>query len=213
MSLTPTEFRSHLEYWLVDPLAVPQDVVKQAERAADLGISAVCVAPHLLAALPDTDLNVATVCAFPHGTQHPLIKATEARFAVQNGATRINVVPNLGAVRAGDANTLLMELVTIREAITDQVELAVVLEVPAFTAEQTVQAARTAAQAGADYLVTATGYHPAGGARAQDVELLKQATTLPIIATGGIVGRAQAGELIDAGAAIIATAQPQALLG
>lgn len=146
-----------IELAALDPLAVPSDVEKLAELARQQSIPAVCVAPHLLAALEDTQLRVSSVCGYPHGTHHPLIKATEARFAVQNGAEEIALVPNLGAIASGDMNVLLGEIVAVREAITEHIALTVILETAAFTPEQIQVAADTAARAGADFLQTNTG--------------------------------------------------------
>ncbi|MEJ5997702.1 hypothetical protein [Corynebacterium sp. H130] len=114
-----------IEWAVLDKFATPADVVKRAEEAQGAGL---CVAPHLLASVPETVARVSSVCGYPDGTHHPLIKATEARFAVQNGAVEIALVPNLGAVRAGDMNALLAEVVAVREAITEHVELTVILE-------------------------------------------------------------------------------------
>lgn len=192
------EITSLLEYAVLDPLAVAADVVKRAQEAEEQGVPAVCVAPHLLAALPETQLRVGSVCGFPHGTHHPLIKATEARFAVQNGAVEIALVPNLGAIASGDMNALLGEIVAVREAITEHIKLTVILETAAFATGQIQAAAETAARAGADFLQTSTGFHPAGGTTTEVVQQLKG--VLPVKATGSAE---QAAEFLAAGASRI----------
>lgn len=186
---------SSLELAVLDPLSGPVDVEKRAAEALERG-AALCVSPHLLSSVPETELRVVSVCGFPHGTHHPLIKATEARFAVQNGAVEIALVPNLGAIQSGDMNLLLGEIVAVREAITEHIKLTVILEAAAFTKDQVITAAETAARAGADYLQTSTGYHPAGVA---PVELLNQLKAiLPVKAT--TTSEEMVGELLDAGA-------------
>lgn len=181
-----------IECALLDPLATPSDVDKLLAAAEG---ATVCIAPHLLAAVPETTVQVGSVCGFPNGTHHPLIKATEARFAVQNGAVEISLVPNLGAIASGDMNALLGEIVAVREAITEHIKLTVILEVAAFSKQQVQAAAETAARAGADFLQTSTGFHPAGLGDAAAVQQLK--AVLPVKAAGT---PENAEELLTAGA-------------
>ncbi|QTH60118.1 deoxyribose-phosphate aldolase [Corynebacterium hindlerae] len=201
-----------LEYTLLDPLATTRDVAKLADDAHALRVPTICVPPHLLHAVAESELTVATVCGFPHGTHHPLIKATEARFAVQNGATHIDLVPNLGAISSGDMNQLLSEIVAVREAITDHVTLKVILETAAFPEEKIVMAAQIAEKAGADYVKTSTGFHPAGGATVEAVRLLAQTVRIPIKASGGVRTAEMSRELIAAGASRLGVSRPRDIL-
>ncbi|MEJ6012877.1 deoxyribose-phosphate aldolase [Corynebacterium sp. H127] len=214
MSLTPESLAPKLEYELLDPLATAVDVEKLLATAQDLSVPAICVAPHLLPAVPETELQLGTVCGFPTGMHHSLLKATEARFAVQCGAIQVDLVPNLGAVQAGDWNTLLAEIVAVREAITDHVQLTVVLENAVFSEEQLVQAARTAVQAGANNVKAATGFHPAGGATVAAVRALAGAVPagIGVKAGGGIETFEQAAALIDAGATALAVSRVREIL-
>lgn len=167
---------------VLDRFATATDVAKHAEATA------LCVAPHLLAAAPEGP-RLTSVCGWPDGTHHPLIKATEARFAVQHGAVGITMVPNLGAIRAGDMNALLTEIVTVREAITEQVELTVVLE----GADNLAQALDIAAKAGADRV-------QAGTSLSTPQEISRLLGPLPVTAVG-VPG--QEDELLAAGASLV----------
>ena len=122
---------------LLKPEATHADVDKLVAEAAQLGCGAVCVSPSML---PVTRVDfsdatnststpaVATVVGFPSGKHATLVKATEARFAVEHGAVEVDVVVDIAKAIVGDANSLISELMTIREAVPQPVILKVILE-------------------------------------------------------------------------------------
>ncbi|AKK04068.1 deoxyribose-phosphate aldolase [Corynebacterium epidermidicanis] len=203
-----------IDYTLLQPTATAEDVAALLADAKRLGVPTVCVSPSLLHATSDTELRVATVCGFPSGKHHPLIKATEARFAVQNGAVEIDVVADLGSVATKDEYALLSELVAIREAITDQVLLKVILETAAFDRETIEFAARTCAKAGANFVKTSTGFHPAGGASIEAVRILRDSVpaSVGVKASGGIRDYDTACAMIEAGASRLGVSNAAAVL-
>ena len=155
---------------LLKPEASHADVDALVADAARLGCGAVCVSPSMLP-LRDVpaSLLVATVVGFPSGKHHPLIKASEARLAVSNGAHEIDMVIDIANALAGDANALISEIVTVREAVPAPVTLKVILESALLDDEQLRTACRAAATAGADFVKTSTGFHPAGVSSAEAV--------------------------------------------
>ncbi|WP_426718684.1 deoxyribose-phosphate aldolase [Corynebacterium auriscanis] len=170
-----------LDYTLLKPEATRHDVASLIDAATRLKCMAVCVSPSMLplagragAEGDAAPLRIATVAGFPSGKHASLIKATEARLAVQCGADEVDVVIDVAAAIAEDSNALLSELMTIREAIPRPVVLKVILESAALTEQQLRVAVRAAVNAGADYVKTSTGFHPAGGATVEAVKIMAQ---------------------------------------
>lgn len=173
-------------------------------------------------------LRVATVAGFPSGKHHSLVKATEARFAVQQGAQEVDVVIDVGAARAGDANAVLSELITVREAVPRPAVLKVIVESAALDEAALRATVRACIQADVDYVKTSTGFHPAGGASVRAVEIMadelraagrlaqpgrpRAAGQMGIKASGGIRDWETAVAMIRAGATRLGVSAPRAIL-
>ncbi len=177
--LTPEFVAGLMDYTLLKPEATHRDVASLISDAQRLNCKAICVSPSMLpiAGREDSDvgidsLRVATVAGFPSGKHASLIKAAEARFAVQCGADEVDVVIDVAAAIAEDSNAVLSELMTVREAIPHPVVLKVILESAVLTEQQLRTAVRAAVQAGTDYVKTSTGFHPAGGATVEAVRIM-----------------------------------------
>lgn len=214
MTITRPELAQLLEFTELRPTATATDIEHLLSSAHDLGIPTVCLSPSMLHLTADTDLRVAAVCGFPSGKHHQLIKATEARFAVQHGAAEIDLVPDLGAIATRSEIAFISELVAVREAITDQVLLKVILETAAFERADIEWAAALAAKAGANYVKTSTGFHPAGGATVEAVKVLRGAVPaeVGVKASGGIRSFTQVAELVAAGASRLGVSNAAAVL-
>ncbi|GAB2502169.1 Deoxyribose-phosphate aldolase [Corynebacterium atrinae] len=154
--------RGHAFLLLID-VAVDTAAVRRGVAAAqDNGLAGVVVSPAHLASLGEVDdLAVAAVVGFPTGRHHSLVKAAEARLAVAQGATEVWVSPDISA---SDANTLLAEFVALREAVPPPVQLSIVAETGLRDAAAGQAVAQAAALAGADRLVTGSGWWPGTGA-------------------------------------------------
>ena len=137
------------------PEATAADVGHLIDSAISLGVGAICVSPSLLHATEkatQAGLTVATVCGFPSGKHHVLVKAAEARLAVQFGASEIDMVVDIAAAQAGDSNALISEIATVREAVPHPVVLKVILESAVLSNDALATACRAALTAGADYV-------------------------------------------------------------
>ncbi|PRQ12202.1 deoxyribose-phosphate aldolase [Corynebacterium sp. 13CS0277] len=205
MAYTRAQLAQMMDYTLLDPAATAADVAQLCRDAVELGVGAVCVSPNMLhatAAAREAGLAVASVVGFPSGKHHILVKAAEARLAVQSGASEIDLVVDLGSLAAGDLNALIAEVVAVREAISSQVVLKVILETALWDDELITRAAAACVKAGADFVKTSTGFHPAGGATAAAVRALRAGAgpTAGVKASGGIRTYEQACEMLDAGA-------------
>ena len=170
-----------LDATLLKPEASRDDVAALVREATQLGCGAVCVSPSMLplgsvvssgSSGSDATLRIATVAGFPSGKHASLVKATEARYAAQLGAEEIDVVVDVAAALAKDQNALLAELITVREAVPHPLVLKVIVESALLDEEQLRTAVRACVQAGADYVKTSTGFHPAGGASVEAVSIM-----------------------------------------
>lgn len=180
--LTPQLVARVVEREVLGAGATRADAEAAASQAAREGVAGVCVVPSLLPlrlpAVPGTGsqperpegqgpqserseeqgaLELVTVAGFPSGQHAALIKATEARFAVQLGADAVELVASLPALCTDDAGALLAELMPARESVPRPAALRVVLPAGALDEAQTRAAVRTCAQVGADYVVIGTG--------------------------------------------------------
>ena len=145
---------------------------------------------------------VATVCGFPSGKHHSEVKAAEAARAVADGAHEVDMVIDLGTAKAGDFEAVQSDIAAVRAAAPAPTVLKVIIESAALTDEEIVGACRAAEAAGADFVKTSTGFHPAGGATAHAVALMAQTVggRLGVKASGGVRSGAAAREMIAAGA-------------
>ncbi|KUI13032.1 2-deoxyribose-5-phosphate aldolase [Mycobacterium sp. GA-1285] len=196
-----------VDHTLLKPEATPSDVAAIAEEAATLGVHAVCVSPSMVSVARRSGSAAQLVCAvvgFPSGKHLSAIKAREARLAVDDGAGEIDMVIDVGAALDGDFAAVRADVDAVRTEIGARAVLKVIVESAALLQladEQTLLAAcRAAADAGADFVKTSTGFHPAGGASVRAVELM--ATVGPQVkASGGIRTAGDAIAMLNAGAA------------
>jgi deoxyribose-phosphate aldolase len=205
---------ARVDHTLLAPEATAEDVVALCEEATDLGVAAVCVSP---SHLPITDglgvgIGIATVIGFPSGAHQPAVKAHEAEVAVDAGATELDMVMNLGLAKAGAWLALGDDIGAVRS--TTEVALKVILETACLTDAELVEACRVAEAAGADYVKTSTGFHPAGGASLEAVRLMHATIggRLGIKASGGIRDAATARAMLDAGATRLGCSASRAVL-
>ena len=160
-----------------------------------------CVSPSLLPLeLPD-NLHLATVCGFPSGAHATSVKAAEAADAVVKGAEEIDMVVNLRLIKEDDFDAVEADIRGVREACRGAV-LKVIIESAALTDGEIVASCRAAEAAGADFVKTSTGFHPAGGASAHAVALMRATVgdRLGVKASGGIRTAADALAMVEAGA-------------
>lgn len=189
-----------VDHTLLKPEATKADFQALIDDAVNLGTYSVCVSPSALPLDVPEGLKVATVVGFPSGAVKPAIKALEAEQAVADGADEVDMVVNVGLVKEGNFEAVEAEIQGVRDAIPDAV-LKVIIESAALTDEEIVATCQAAEQAGADFVKTSTGFHPAGGASAHAVKLMKDTVpNLEVKASGGIRDAETAQAMIDAGA-------------
>lgn len=200
--LSRSELARLVDHTLLKTDATPSDVAALVEQARELGVYSVCVSPSMLPIqTPLGEVLVATVCGFPSGKHRSAIKAEEAAQAVRDGAAEVDMVIDIGMLKAGDAKAVEADIRAVREAIPGAV-LKVIIESAALTDDEIVVACQAAEAAGADFVKTSTGFHPDGGASVHAVEIMKQTVgdRLGIKASGGIRDYDTAVAMVDAGA-------------
>ena len=216
-SLTRAELAQYLDHTLLKPEATAAQVRALCVEAASLGVFAVCVSPSLLpvpsGVLKDS-VAVAAVAGFPSGAHHAEVVADEAARAARDGATEVDMVIDLGRALSGDWAGVEKGIAAVREALPNRVLLKVILETAVLTDAQIVDACVAAEQAGAQFVKTSTGFHPAGGASTDAVALMRRTVgdRLGVKASGGIRDTAAALTMIDAGASRIGCSASAAIL-
>ncbi|AGF71401.1 deoxyribose-phosphate aldolase [Corynebacterium halotolerans] len=192
---------------LLTPDATADRVRGGVATVREQGLHGLVVAPSHLPLIP-ADVTAVAVVGFPTGRHHTLVKAAEARLAVETGATEIWLTVD-AAVE--DPNALLAEIVAVREAVPPPVNLGVIVEAPARA--DVTPVCRAAQLAGAERLVTATGWHPAGTTGTDmAVTVGSCAGFLPVTAVGAAPSLAEAVDWLDSGADRLALAGVGALL-
>lgn len=218
MTYTRAEVAALVDHTLLKPEATDADVTALVREAAELGVYSVCVSPSMVAVAAGVASPAQRLCAvvgFPSGKHLSVIKAEEARRAVADGAAEIDMVIDVGAAVAGDYAAVSADVAAVRAAIGDQAVLKVIVESAALLrlgGEQALlDSCRAAADAGADFVKTSTGFHPAGGASVRAVELM--ATVGPQVkASGGIRTADDAIAMLTAGATRLGLSGTRAVL-
>jgi deoxyribose-phosphate aldolase len=198
------DLAQYIDHTLLKPEATPADVEALITEAAELGTFSVCVSPNMLpVTVPaGSGLAVAAVCGFPSGKHESRIKAAEAAAAVEAGADEIDMVIDIAFALHHDKASLEQEIRAVREAAPAPTVLKVIIESAALDNDAIVVACQAAASAGADFVKTSTGFHPAGGASVEAVRLMSETVggKLGVKASGGVRTREDAEAMIAAGA-------------
>ena len=212
-SKTRAEVARMIDHTLLKPEATVEQVVRLIEEATALGCFSVCVSPSLVPLATPEQLKLAVVCGFPSGAHAAEVKAAEAGQAQQAGVDEVDMVINLAYAVTNRFDQTESEIRAVREAAPN-VLLKVIIESAALDDDQIVGACLAAERAGADYVKTSTGFHPAGGASVHAVELMAKAVggRLGVKASGGIRDAQTALAMIDAGATRLGLSSSAAIL-
>jgi len=181
-----------IDHTLLKPDATRDEVEKLCREAAEFHFATVCVNPAWVATaaatLRGTGVGVCSVVGFPLGATTADVKNFETRRAIFDGATEIDMVINVGALKSGDLRTVERDI----EAVTDPcrqcgVTSKVIIEAALLTDEEKITACTLSKAAGADFVKTSTGFGP-GGATAADVALMRRVVgaDMGVKAAGGV---------------------------
>lgn len=203
----------YIDHTALRPQTTHEDIRLLCEQAVEFGFAAVCVMPSWVplarAALDslDSSFALATTVGFPLGAHRTAVKVAEATQAVDDGATELDMVMNVGALLSGDTDAVQRDISAVVDlAHSRNAIVKVILENALLDDRQIALACRIAERSGADYVKTSTGF-AASGATVGDVRLMRQSVgpQVAVKAAGGIRSRSQALAMIDAGATRIGT--------
>lgn len=198
----------YIDHTLLSPGAIPGDISKLCDEARKHKFYAVCVNPiHVKEAVQElkgTDIKVAAVVGFPLGEHSTEIKVLESKECIANGATEIDMVINIGALKTGNLALVKKEIEEVVKASGKDIPVKVIIETGLLTDEEKVTACILAVEAKAAFVKTSTGMLKSGkGATVEDVKLMHDVVHkhgLKVKASGGIRDRATAIAMIEAGA-------------
>jgi deoxyribose-phosphate aldolase len=180
-----------IDHSLLRPELTLDEIVEGCDLAASYRVASACVRPPdvVLAAkrLDGTGVAVGTVVGFPHGAHLTATKVYEARRALDDGATELDMVINIGWLRSGDDERVRDDIAAVVEAASGRAIVKVILENAYLSKDEIVRGCRAVEAAGADYVKTSTGFAPSG-ATLDDLRLMR-ATVSPRVkvkAAGGV---------------------------
>ena len=197
---------SYIDHTLLKPEATRDDILKICNEAARYGFASVCINPSWVreasCALRGAGVKVCTVIGFPLGANAADTKAYEARRAIFDGATELDMVINVGALKSGDQDLVYRDISGVVEAGHDAGCLVkVIIETALLTDDEKVRACEISRDARADFVKTSTGFSR-GGATVADIALMRRVVgnQMGVKASGGVKDYKQAQEMILAGA-------------
>lgn len=211
-------FAAWIDHTLLKPEATAEQVKALCAEAREHRFATVCVNPAYvpLAAglLRGARVGVCSVVSFPLGAHLPAQKAEEARLVIESGATEIDMVMNIGAMKGGAYELVYEDVKAVAEVChRHKVLLKVILEMCYLTQREKILACLLSKQAGADFVKTSTGFGP-GGATVEDVALMRRVVGMEVgvKAAGGIRTFKDALAMVGAGANRLGTSVGVAIL-
>ena len=203
---TAHDWASLIDHTLLKPEASLADIKKLCDEAAQYGFASVCVNPgwvkNAAEFLKGSGVPVCTVIGFPLGATLSDVKAYEARRAIFNGASEVDMVINIGELKSGDDCAVEADIKAVVDAAHENHVLCkVIIETALLTDDEKVRACIAAKNAGADFVKTSTGFAK-GGATANDIALMRRTvgSALGVKASGGVKGIDDARAMFEAGA-------------
>ena len=205
-----------IDHTILKPETTQEQVEKILSEAKEYDFASVCVNPTWVSlaaeSLKDSDVKVCTVIGFPLGANTSAVKAFETEDAIANGADEIDMVINVGALKAGNDALVLDDIKAVVDASGDKL-VKVIIEACLLTDDEKVRACQLSKEAGADYVKTSTGFSP-GGATVADVALMRKTVgpDMGVKASGGARSYEDAIAFIEAGASRIGASSGVAIM-
>ncbi|MDO9255127.1 MAG: deoxyribose-phosphate aldolase [Bacteroidales bacterium] len=203
--ISPTELAGYIDHTLLKPEAVESQFEQLCDEAVKYKFKSVCVnsswVPFVAKRLRGTGIIVCSVIGFPLGGMDTRSKAFEARSAIASGATELDMVINVGALKSGNLKLVEEDIRAIKRACRSTTVLKVILETGLLTEAEKILACEISKKADADFVKTSTGF-AGSGATIEDIALMRRIVgpKMGVKASGGIKTFDQAIALINAGA-------------
>lgn len=204
------EILSKVDHTLLKQTATWEQIRVICDEGAEYQTASVCIPPCFVKQAKEYvqgKVAICTVIGFPNGNMTTAAKVFETEDAVRNGADEIDMVINIGDVKAGDYDKVLAEIQAIKEACSGKL-LKVIIETCLLTEEEKIKMCEVVTESGADYIKTSTGFST-GGATFADVELMRKhvGEEVKVKAAGGISSVADAEKFIALGAERLGTSR------
>jgi len=202
------QLSSTIDHTLLKPDATEHSIITLCKEAAEYGFATVCVNPCWVKLAANQlqhveRVGVTTVIGFPLGASSSVIKAMETKQAIQDGATEIDMVINIGYLKSGMLSAVKSDIEAVVHA-ADQSIVKVILETSLLTESEITEACKLSVEAGAQYVKTSTGFS-SGGATTEHIRLMRAAvgSHIGVKASGGIRDYETAIAMLEAGASRI----------
>ncbi|WP_138754915.1 deoxyribose-phosphate aldolase [Paenibacillus sinopodophylli] len=202
---TPAELGAMIDHTILKADATKDEVLQICREAKQYQFATVCVNAGWVTTaaeeLAGSGVGITTVVGFPLGATTTASKAAEAKFAIVDGATEIDMVLNIGLLKSGDLEGVQRDVEGVAAAVKGQAILKVILETGLLTDEEKAVASAICKDAGADFVKTSTGFGK-GGATVEDIALMRRTVgpDIGVKASGGVRDRETALQMIAAGA-------------
>jgi deoxyribose-phosphate aldolase len=203
--MKPEQLADMIDHTLLAAVSTEAEIIRICGEAKQYGFATVCVNPYWVPVaareLAGSKVGLTTVIGFPLGASRTGIKAAEATDAIIAGATEIDMVLNVGALKSGFIDAVKQDIAAVVEACKGKAAVKVIIETCYLTDEEKKQASLLAKEAGADFVKTSTGFGT-GGATVEDIALIRHVVgpEMGIKASGGVRDADIAHKLIQAGA-------------
>ncbi|RTR35325.1 deoxyribose-phosphate aldolase [Robertmurraya yapensis] len=200
-----TNIAKYIDHTLLKADAKKEQIETLCQEAKEFNFASVCVNPTWVGLasemLNGTGVDVCTVIGFPLGANTPETKAFETKNAIENGATEVDMVINIGALKSGNIELVEKDIRAVVEAAKGKALTKVIIETSLLTDEEKVTACELSVKAGADFVKTSTGFST-GGATVEDIRLMRKVVgpEIGVKASGGVRNAEDANNMIEAGA-------------
>ena len=204
------EILSRCDHTLLSQTATEEEIKALCDDGMKYGTASVCIPPCYVKMAKEYvkgKLPICTVIGFPNGYSSTAVKVFEAERAAKDGADEIDMVINIGMLKAKKFDIVLEEIKKIKAAVGEKI-LKVIIETCLLTEEEKIKMCEIVSESGADFIKTSTGFSN-GGATLEDIVLMKKnvASHLKIKAAGGISSLEDAENFIKAGADRLGTSR------
>ncbi len=203
--LMATNIAKYIDHTLLKADAKKDQIETLCQEAKEYNFASVCVNPTWVGLasemLKGTGVDVCTVIGFPLGANTPETKAFETKNAIENGATEVDMVINIGALKSGNIELVEKDIRAVVEAAKGKALTKVIIETSLLTEDEKVTACELSVKAGADFVKTSTGFST-GGATVEDIRLMRNVVgpEIGVKASGGVRNAEDANNMIEAGA-------------
>ncbi|MFD1038526.1 deoxyribose-phosphate aldolase [Virgibacillus byunsanensis] len=199
------DLAKYIDHTQLKPDTKEEKIQQIVEEAKEYGFASVCVNPYWVPYcynyLKETDVKVCTVIGFPLGSFSTATKVFETKQAIQDGATEVDMVINVGELKSGNDDVVKEDIQAVVKAAKGGALTKVIIETSLLTQNEKIRACKLAKEAGADFVKTSTGFS-GGGASVEDIRLMREivGSEMGVKASGGVRDLETTEAMIEAGA-------------